>query len=407
VGNAYPDAFAETDQWGKRMTTDRLGIKVGVQIRPDHHSKSGGDIALAKAFSQRLRQFGFESALLSAPKQVEDFQPRLLIAFNLDQPLELLGMCGAAKQCGAEVAVYTLHHPREGMRAYLRSGLPGMRGWIARFLGNDPARYIFATALFRCYRRRDVNALMHMLLGRKRLICNLVPLIDELLVSGPSELAAIQSEIPALCNTSALVIPHPVDFPVVDMPDLNPYEEGLWRRHFLVAGRIESRKNQNAVLRVAAQIPDSEFVFAGIPNDSDPAYCAEFRQLLAAAPNCRWLGQLSMAALLQHIACADAVVSPSWFEVMSLINLYAYALGTPVISGLHTFDPDLVPDGVIRYDPEKPQALVDILASSAARPKVDPRAAAASNRVKEFSASTWAGFDNFSLCVSERLSAKS
>jgi glycosyltransferase involved in cell wall biosynthesis len=389
------------------MTTDRLGIKVGVQIRPDHDCKSGGDIALAKAFCQRLQRFGFESSLLSTPEQVQDFRPRLLIAFNLDQSLELLDMCRAAKQCGAEVAVYTLHHPREGVRAYLKSGLPGIRGWIARVLGKDPAKYLFATALFRCFGRWDVSAVMHMMLGRKRLICALVPLIDELLVSGPSELAAIHAEIPALCKTSARVIQHPVDFPVVEIPDLNPYDERQWRRHFFVGGRIESRKNQNAVLRVAAQISDSEFVFAGIPNDSDPAYCAEFHQLLAAAPNCRWLGQLNMAALLQHIACADAVVSPSWFEVMSLINLYAYALGTPVISGLHTFDPDLVPDGVIRYDPEKPQALVDILASAAARPRVDPRAAAASNRVKEFSASTWAGFDNFSLCVSERLSAKS
>ena len=389
------------------MTIVHLGIKIGVQIRPDHDSKSGGDIALAKAFSERLRLFGFEIELLSTAKQVQDFQPHLLIAFNLDQPLELFDMCRAAKQCGAEVAVYTLHHPWQGVRAYLKSGLPGVRGWVSRFVREDPARYLFALSLFRSCRRLDLLAVKYLLLGRERLICALAPLIDELLVSGPSELAAIQAEFPSLCNVSVRVIPHPVDLPVVDMPELNPYEESRWRRHFFVAGRIESRKNQNAVLRIATQVSDSEFVFAGSPNESDPAYCAEFRQLLAAAPNCRWLGQLSIAALMQHIACADAVVSPSWFEVMSLINLYAYALGTPVVCGLHTFDPDLLPNGITRYDPDNPDALVEVLASSVVRPRVDPRAAATSNHIKEFSASTLAGFDDFSRCVSKRLLAKS
>lgn len=389
------------------MTTTHPGIKIGVQIRPDHDSKSGGDIALANAFSQRLRRLGFEIEMLSTAKQVQGFQPRLLIAFNLDQPLELFNMCRAAKQCGAEVAVYTLHHPWKGVCAYLKSGLPGVRGWVARCVGDDPAKYLFAMALFRSCRRCDLLAVRHMLHGWKGLINTLAPLIDELLVSGPSELAAIQAEFPGLCNAIVRVVPHPVDLPAVDIPELNPYAESRWSRHFFVAGRIESRKNQNAVLRIAARVPDSEFVFAGSPNENDPTYVAEFRRLLAAAPNCRWLGQLGMAALLQHIACADAVVSPSWFEVMSLINLYAYGLGTPVISGLHTFDTDLLPDGVIRYDPKYPATLVDVLVGSAARPGVDPMAAVASNRIKEFSASTWTGFDDFAHCMNERLLAKS
>ena len=64
----------------------------------------GGDIALAKAFAGRLKSSGFQVALVSSAREVQSFRPHLLIAFNLDQPLELFDLCRAAKHCGAEVA---------------------------------------------------------------------------------------------------------------------------------------------------------------------------------------------------------------------------------------------------------------------------------------------------------------
>jgi glycosyltransferase involved in cell wall biosynthesis len=379
------------------------GIKVGIQIRTDHASKVGGDIALAKAFAGRLRLSGFQVELVSSARVVQSLRPHLLIAFNLDQPLELLDLCRAAKHRGAEVAVYALHHPSQGVRAYLQSGLSGARGWVARLVGNDPARYFYEMALLRGFRSRNFLALKYMLLGRDRLRCDLAPLIDHLLVSGPSELAEVQTEFPELRSADIRIVSHPVEISGIAVPEINPYDGTGWRRHFFIGGRIESRKNQNAVLRVAARVSDSEFVFAGKLNETDPTYCAEFRRLLTLAPNCRWLGQLSMAALLQHIAYADAVVSPSWFEVMSLINLYAYSLGTPIISARHTYDPDLLRDSVTRYDPEAPHALLDAL--TGVGPRIAPKVAAYSDRIAEFSALTWIGFDEFSEFVGERLAA--
>ena len=387
------------------MAISYPAVKVSVQIRVGHAIKSGGDVALAKAFGARLQRYGFKVEYLSTAKQVLDFKPKLLIAFNLDQTLELLEICRAAKKCGALVAVYALHHPAEGMLAYLQSSLPGVRGVIARLVDADPAKYLFATALLRGWRRGSPLAVKYLLLGRERLMKDLNPLIDELLVSGPSELASIEAEFPRLASAKMRIVPHPVEFPAIAIPESSPYGNGS--RHFFIGGRIESRKNQNSVLRVATQVPDAEFVFAGSCNESDPRYSAEFQRLLAISPNCRWVGQLSMGALLQYIACADAVLNPSWFEVMSLINLYAYALGTPVISCRHTFDPDLIPDGVLRYDLEEPDVLVKMLREFPARSQTNPRSAVESNRVKEFSASTWVGFDEFSKGMRERLMVNS
>ena len=115
----------------------------------------------------------------------------------------------------------------------------------------------------------------YILLGRGRLLRDLAPLVDHLLVSGPSELAEVQTEFPELRSADIRIVPHPVEISEIDVPDINPYEGTGWRRHFFVGGRIKSRKNQNAVLRVAARVSDSEFVFAGQLNETDPAYCAE------------------------------------------------------------------------------------------------------------------------------------
>jgi hypothetical protein len=377
------------------------GVKVGIQIRADHGSKTGGDIALAKAFGERLTSSGFQVELLSTAEAVLRLRPRLLIAFNLDQMLELFDICAAAKRCGAEVAVYALHHPSKGVRAYLKSGLAGARAWVAGFVGNNPAKYFYTMALLRGFRRMNPLAIKYFFLGHQRLIRDLAPMIDYLLVSGPSELAELQAEFPDLCNATIRIVPHPLTLPDVAVPNENPFESDKWQRHFFVGGRIESRKNQNSVLRVAGEVPDAEFIFAGQPNETDPKYCAEFHRLLAITPNCRWVGQLNMAALMQHLAYADAVVSPSWFEVMSLINLYAHALETPIISAKHTYDLDILHDGVTRYDPEAKGALLNALQAAAVRNQCStttpPR------RLQQFSASTWAGFDEFTRYIGERL----
>jgi glycosyltransferase involved in cell wall biosynthesis len=248
-------------------------------------------------------------------------------------------------------------------------------------------------ALLRGLKRANPLAIKYLLLGRKRLLSDLAPLIDQLLVSGPSELAEIQAEFPALHPALTRIVPHPVDFGDSEMEMSDPYKGGNWNRHFFIGGRIESRKNQNAVLRAASELPDAEFVFAGQLNETDPSYCAEFQGLLAANPNCRWVGQLTMPTLFQHLAYADAVVSPSWFEVMSLINLYGHALGTPIVSAMHTYDPDLLQKGVTRYDPEAPATLVEALRKTCARDRTAWNAC--SGRLTDFSAFTWAGFDEF------------
>jgi len=41
------------------------------------------------------------------------------------------------------------------------------------------------------------------------------------------------------------------------VPEINPYDATGVSRHFFIGGRIESRKNQNMVLRIAVRVPDA------------------------------------------------------------------------------------------------------------------------------------------------------
>jgi glycosyltransferase involved in cell wall biosynthesis len=136
-------------------------------------------------------------------------------------------------------------------------------------------------------------------------------------------------------------------------------------------------------------------VFAGTVNETDPGYAEAFKVALKGAPNCEWVGQLDMCGLLSAIANADAVLSPSWFEVMSLINLFAHALGTPVISSVHTYDTDLLGTKVQRFVPEKIGDLARLLSVWHFSPRTEAPIEVLRSRAAAFTAQTWAGFDQW------------
>jgi glycosyltransferase involved in cell wall biosynthesis len=367
-------------------------MKYAVQIRSDHASKPGGDTALAKAFAKRLQRAGHETSLIHDVAAMEKSRPDVLLAFNLDQPLELLRQARAAKALGCKVALYALHHPSQGVSAYLRSHLQGVRGAVACSVGSDPEKYFHVMALLRGLRGMNVSALRYLLLGRRRLLRDAANCVDELLVSGPSEAEAIKRALPEFASKPTWNVPHPIDLHSAQLAS-EPVFPRVAGRSFLIAGRIESRKNQISVLEIASGFPQDQFIFAGLTNETDASYAEAFKEGLQRHPNCHWLGQLDMPRLLRAIADADFVLSPSWFEVMSLISLFAHALGTPVISAAHTYDADLLGPQTPRYLPEIPGDLERALRQLAGDTKPELSADAQRTRADAFTARTWQGFD--------------
>ena len=368
-------------------------MRFAVQVRRDHATKLGGDTALAMAFLKRITCFGHQAELVSAPKDLLNARFDWLIAFNLDQPLELLALARAAKSSGIKVAVYALHHPAAGVRAYLSSTLSGIRGLVARMVAGDPERYFYMMAIARGLVRFDRLAIYYAMRSQKQLLLDTALLIDQILVSGPSEADSICQDLPMFCGANFFQVSHPIDFGgALSKFQLLPVKVG---RRFLIAGRIESRKNPCAILDVAASFPDDEFIFAGLFNQNERNYTRMFEHKLSLQSNCYWVGQLDIHELISEIASANAVISPSWFEVMSLINLYSYALGTKVISSAYSYDGDVLGQYSCHFYPNKPVDLEYTIRNLDSTAKPEIKLNITINRAEEISKESWIGFDKW------------
>jgi glycogen synthase len=105
-----------------------------------------------------------------------------------------------------------------------------------------------------------------------------------------------------------------------------------WRWGLLYAGRLDSRKGVDTVIRALALLPDASLVIAG---RGDEEYAAELRQLAASidVSSRVTFTVLSREELVRAYADADVVVFPSrWEEPFGLVPLEAMACGTPVVA---------------------------------------------------------------------------
>jgi hypothetical protein len=78
---------------------------------------------------------------------------------------------------------------------------------------------------------------------------------------------------------------------------------------------------------------------------------------------------------------------------MSLINLYAYAMGTPIVSTPYTYDSYIIQSAIVRYDPAFPADLLGALNNIGIRSGISM--AHAAKDLEEFSTFSWSGFDEF------------
>ena len=333
-----------------------------VQVRYDFLRKPGGDSAIAKSFANRLKVLGHKVIMVSNAAELISSNANIFLAFNLDQPLELMALSAAAKSKGIKVALYPLYHPREGVRGYLKSLGFGLRKIIGIFSRNCPDRYFLYTSILRMVFRGNLIALQYIFFGRSTIAKNLNLITDYLLPTGLLELKEIKGNGYFLEELPIFIVPHPFELPTQEViQSLGIPPSGGENKIFFIAGRIESRKNQLSIFSVADHFPEDQFIFAGNINPADKNYGSKFCKNLKFHPNLSWVGQLDFEALIRTIKSADAVISPSWFEVMSLINLFSWELGVSVISSSYTYDRELLGGHAIYYCPSSSNGLVDAI----------------------------------------------
>jgi glycosyltransferase involved in cell wall biosynthesis len=97
--------------------------------------------------------------------------------------------------------------------------------------------------------------------------------------------------------------------------------------YFLAVGRLEKLKGIHTLLPVFSEYPDAELWIAG-----EGGYEKRLKQLAAANPRIRFLGQRSQIELASLYRNAIALLVPSLcYEVFGLVVLEGFAQSTPAI----------------------------------------------------------------------------
>lgn len=297
-------------------------------LRSDHARKPGGDVDLARQLARKAEAAGATVSIVGVNELPPVLDARdLLFLFNIDRPYDAVGALDRADPDG-RVLLYTLHHPAAGVSKYLVR-VRGPKGWLATITRARPDRYEAMVDAAKALRTRDVRRL-RVAWGRKRAITRLIDRC-ELLVTSPAELAEISARY-GVPSRTAWLLPHPV------APHAALARTGV-PRYVLVAGRIEPRKNQFAALQTLAamnlQERGYEIMLVGGAG-SDVAY---FRDTIgfALANDIIYVSQLPKQLFFPTVSGAALVINASFFEVTSLIDLYAIDNGIPLVTTAHGY----------------------------------------------------------------------
>ena len=329
------------------MTTPRSLL----HVRGDAEVKPGGDYTLIKTFAGLLCERGHEVTVALG----EAADPRgydVVLTINFDSPFEPCALLRRAQAAKVPVCLYALHHPSPGFAAYLRHGTTGGRRVAALLAGNDPRRYLglLATARtalrdrrpFSCWRACPTRRLQETLLAGCAVI----------LVSSRLERELILEEFPEAGSRRPLtLVPHAFA--------RRPVAAASRDSQLVVCpGRIESRKNQLTLLRVAHRFPDRRFTFVGNLNPAEHAYGRDFLRMIASTRNARHIAGLDLDGFRRLLAGAGVAASASWFEVVSLAELEALAQGCRLVATRHSYLSEFAGDRLDAFDPASPEDLV-------------------------------------------------
>ena len=298
-------------------------------LRADHAEKPGGDVDLAHQIGRAARAAGATVSIVGVAELPATLGVRdLLFLFNIDRPYDAATALARMHPDGRAL-LYPLHHPAAGVAKYLRR-VGGGKRLLGALAGGRPDRYEALVDTAKAARTRDMGR-FRAAMGRSRAIATLIGRC-ELLVTSPAELAEIAGRY-GTPPRGAWLLPHPV---APHMPA--PAGSGTLR-YVLVPGRIEPRKNQLAALQTLAAMKlrdrGYEVVLAG-GRGSDAAYFTATIDF-ALASGIIYVSQLPKALFFPAVSGARLVVNASFFEVTSLIDLYAIENAIPLVTTIHGY----------------------------------------------------------------------
>jgi len=308
-----PDADRDAPACGPRGAT----TKALFCVRADLRSVPGGDAVQIERTREALERCGVRVVTSDAPRPPSgSFDVAHL--FHLSR-LDTFVQARSLEREGLPYVLSTIYWPTAELDA---RGNVGLRQLVHAVL--PPAVEEAAKNAVRAVRARDdwrVALLTHL---RAPVGLRMRHLAHAARVLLPNSEAEAQ-ELRRLGGTRIRVVVNAADPP----PPPQPPRIAVPARFLLSAGRVESRKNQLALVQALRGFPVPLLVVG----DPGPMHRAYHRRLLAAADAAvAFVPALPRSELFSLYSAAEAHVAPAWYETPGLASLEAAAAGTRVVT---------------------------------------------------------------------------
>lgn len=310
-------------------------MNVLFHLRSDTETKHGGDVSLGRQYKKILEGLG-HSVDMTTSAFAFSGQYDLALTFNFDRPFESAQFIKNCKRKKIPVFIYALHHPAAGLSHYLKSGTSGARKIFARMALFRPTAYESILTLVKVitggFKFENISHLSFIStkFAQKYIAKN----VERILVSSHLEALEIAREF-FLKNDKFFIIPHILDLLPVD--ELNSRKEYVRDIDVVCAGRIESRKNQLKVARLAKKMNTVKFSFVGTPSPSESSYFNDFSREIEGLANVSYQASMPMPELRDLFLRSKIFISLSWFEVVSLTEMEAMTCGCQIVVGKYSY----------------------------------------------------------------------
>jgi glycosyltransferase involved in cell wall biosynthesis len=294
--------------------------KILVVMRHDSKYRPGGDTMLLLALSKCLIDFQCKT-VVGVPNNVKGFD--YVLCANLDRPIEANQLLNICQRDHVPFHLMTLHHSYTEISKFLEFGLFGWKRILAMSVRYRPIYYeqcLWFLRVITSYFSRGVT-LKHGNVRKSQLA--LLKNSELLLVVSKDELKMIEKDI-GIVSSEIVEVPH-----ILEGETIKQSEE---KRIIFCPGRIESRKNQLFILRVAKHLHNFKFVFMGRLNYSESSYCKKFMKNVNELENVSYLEPKEISEFRQYLLSSDIVLTASWFEVTSLIELDVLKNGKKLVT---------------------------------------------------------------------------
>jgi glycosyltransferase involved in cell wall biosynthesis len=350
-------------------------VLVDCVVRSDALQKSGGDTVQVREYTKHLAGWGFDVREVPFRPAMRLREGAVVHVFNVDRPFEFLLACRAAR--GHRIVVSPIHHEIGRVRA-MRAADTG-RGLVslsARVLP-EAAREWLATG----YRAIRTSASLVGRLKAGLTVVRLAPLVPSVWRAAGRQLdeAALVAlladgegrDLRRLTGWSAgndVVIPNgrPED---LDLGLRTPWADRAVGS-IVVVGRIEPRKRQLDVARVATRL-GIPVRFVGPFADEGSAYATAFKAVVAEGV-VRHDGPKDRAEVLALLGASRVLVNASWVEVQSLVDLEGATMGCVVVTSRTGHSGEWLGEAVTAEDGDDLDALLRRAAALAAEDAPPP-----------------------------------